>query len=95
MQIRIVSMFGLSHPKSHGIWAGEVEGVTTLDDIYRYFNRVDELDRERLERIEYDLPSLSVGDLVGIKRGEYYELWRVASNGFDHVFPGMDLKARA
>lgn len=40
-----------------------------LDRIFRYFNRVDEGDGERLENIRYRLPSLSVGDYVTLALG--------------------------
>lgn len=45
----------------------EIKGIdadATNEALFRFFNRVDEGDNERLERIGYRLPSLSVGDLL-------------------------------
>jgi hypothetical protein len=49
-------------------WEGDVPdapaGVRPLEHVFRYFNRVDASDEQRLEAIGYRLPSLSVGDVV-------------------------------
>lgn len=47
--------------------------------LFRYFNRVDEADGDRLRDADFELPSLSVGDLIhwGSKT------WRVAGSGFE------------
>lgn len=64
-------------------WEGEVEDGTTLEGIFRAFNRVEEADAERLARLAYRLPSLSVGDTVTLlDTGKAYE---VASMGFTEV----------
>ena len=65
---------------------GMSQGQATTDDavnsaLFRFFNRVDEADTDRLHDIGYELPSLSVGDLLtwGSKT------WRVAGMGFDAI----------
>lgn len=47
-------------------WEGYVPDTEAgnLEQIFRFFNRVDFGDGERLEEIGYTLPSLSVGDVV-------------------------------
>ena len=45
-------------------WSGYIPEVENLEEIFRFFNRVEYGDGERLEEIGYDLPSLSVGDIV-------------------------------
>jgi hypothetical protein len=66
-------------------WTGEVElqapaDKTTgrLSEIFRLFNRVEEADCERLAALGYELPSLSVGDLIELDG----HTWRVAPVGF-------------
>lgn len=59
-------------------WQGELDDLRDLEDAFRYFNRVDEADCERLERIGYKLPSLSVGDIVTVDGNPHV----VASMGF-------------
>lgn len=49
-----------------------------LDEIFRFFNRVDEGDHERMAACGYELPSLSVGDKI-LLADQWYE---VASLGF-------------
>ena len=51
-------------------WDGHVPTMN-LEQIFRWFNRVDESDAERLSRYGYDLPSLSAGDFVGVD-GVFY-----------------------
>jgi hypothetical protein len=58
-------------------WEGEIPDQrpensteTYLEFIFRYFNRVDPGDDERLERIGYKLPSLTAGDTVVLENGE-------------------------
>lgn len=53
----------------------------TNSAIFRMFNRVDEEDVAFLEKIGYDLPSLSVGDLI-VYEGKAF---RVMVNGFKTV----------
>lgn len=61
-------------------WTGEAP-VTTAEGAFRYFNRVDEVDGIRLERIGYDLPSMSVGDIVTLDGRSY----RCESMGFTEL----------
>lgn len=72
-----------------GEWSGEVpfspnqDSEALLEQIFRYFNRVDQEDCDRLESIGYTLPSLSVGDEVTLHFniiGD--EVWKVANVGF-------------
>jgi hypothetical protein len=60
-------------------WSGEVPELRDAEDIFRFFNRVDDADCERLEASGYTLPSLSVGDVVTMPDGR---LMAVASAGF-------------
>jgi hypothetical protein len=70
----------LLDPARNEVWQGLVPQMD-LEGIFRFFNRVEPGDGERLEALGYDLPSLSTGDLVtvGGKR------WRVASVGFEEA----------
>lgn len=45
------------------MWEGVVPDMT-LEEIFRYFNRVEAGDEERLMAVDYTLPSLSMGDTV-------------------------------
>lgn len=45
-------------------WEGYIPEVGNLEEIFRFFNRVEPGDDERLDEIGYRLPSLSVGDVV-------------------------------
>ena len=45
------------------IWSGRVPNGDP-EAIFRFFNRVDAADAERLRAIGYRLPSLSVGDII-------------------------------
>lgn len=60
-------------------WTGEAaiapserHDYETLERIFHHFNRIDEDDARRLELMEYDLPSLSVGDLVTLEDGRTF-----------------------
>jgi hypothetical protein len=44
-------------------WEGTV-ATDDLEEIFRFFNRVEEGDGERLAEIGFDLPSMSSGDVV-------------------------------
>jgi hypothetical protein len=46
--------------------SGELAGDALHSAVFRFFTLVDERDSDRLERLGYQLPSLSVGDLVTI-----------------------------
>lgn len=61
--------------------AGSVPVVIVNAAIFRIFTRVDERDIKRLERIGYELPSLSVGDLIHWNE----TTWRVAGAGFEKI----------
>lgn len=69
MRITVYSHFADFGDESP-VWSGEVEipmGADRdafLDNVYRFFNRVDDADNERLDDIGYNLPSLSSGDTV-------------------------------
>jgi hypothetical protein len=66
----------------HGLATdGQIEPERMNNALFRFFNRVDEEDGDRLEAIGYRLPSLSVGDLLhwGSKT------WRVAGSGFEQI----------
>jgi hypothetical protein len=64
------------------VWTGDVP-VMDLGHVFRFFNRVDEADADRLEALGYRLPSLSVDDLVTIGG----TTWKVAPCGFEEVSP--------
>ena len=65
----------------------------TLERIFRFLNRVEDGDHERMEAVGYTMPSLSVGDYVTLHLDEPGPLgpiprpqtWRVASVGFEKV----------
>jgi hypothetical protein len=59
-------------------WEGILADDLNLEEIFRFFNRVGYGDAGRLDKIGYDLPSLSVGDYV-TKNGKRY---RVEPVGF-------------
>lgn len=62
------------------VFEGDVPEMD-LEGIFRFFNRVTEDDGERLERLGYLMPSLSVDDLVTMNG----ETFRVAPVGFEQV----------
>jgi hypothetical protein len=70
-------------------WTGEYEGQTVngtpaagvLEAIFRHFNRVTDEDAKRLARMDYKLPSLSVGDIVSMEGTHYL----VCGSGFKAV----------
>lgn len=62
-------------------WTGEAD--VTLDTVFRFFNRVDEADCDRLEALGYNMPSLSVDDLVVLDGVTY----QVAATGFTKLDP--------
>ena len=53
-----------------------------LEHIFRFFNRVEDGDHERMLEVGYDLPSLSVGDEVELFGNGR---WRVAALGWELV----------
>lgn len=67
--LRAQADFDPSHPMftlRAETWEGYIpeSQAGNLEDIFRFFNRVEPGDAERLEEIGYDLPSLSIGDTV-------------------------------
>lgn len=58
------------------VWRGSLElpsdDQAALGKIFRLFNRVDDEDIDRLEKIGYRLPSLSVGDRVDLDSARYW-----------------------
>src|SRR5688572_26158718 len=105
VKVRIVSLFALANSEGDGFaWEGSVDEavlrelspVTDLDNplgkaqaLYRYFNRVNQDDTERLESVGYRYPSLSVGDLLCWWEGETVRCYTVASIGFTETVPGI------
>lgn len=95
MQVEIVSFQAvLAGDRPSIVWVGDVPeldewqhelGEDETDAInsylFRYFNRVDIGDGNRLERIGYRLPSMSVGDLLHWGSKTY----RVAGSGFECI----------
>lgn len=65
-------------------WTGEI-AVDTLEEIFLYFNRIDDHDTNRLKRCGYHLPSLSVEDIIirQLPAGVSYHL--VAHFGFNEL----------
>ena len=69
IDLTIISMMAAAAGRNNCYWRGfcEVVGDTNAEvneHIFRMFNRVDEEDTVYLEEIGYDLPSLSVGDVI-------------------------------
>jgi len=95
MQVQIVSIQAALHGRPSIVWIGDVtqedlaEAIRRdpLDEgevneaLFRFFNRVDDPDVDRLAEVGFELPSLSVGDLLhwGSKT------FRVAGSGFEQI----------
>lgn len=65
-------------------WSGDVPlqpSPGLNEELFRFFNRVDEADADRLDAIGYRLPSLSVGDTVSYDGRTF----RVEGLGFAEV----------
>jgi hypothetical protein len=73
-------------------WSGDVPGVAegtavsaVLEYVFRQFNAVDDGDRERMLAVGYDLPSLSVGDVVTFADGTRWQCeplgWELLEDG--------------
>jgi hypothetical protein len=61
-----------------------------FEEVFRFFNRVDEADCDRLDALGYHLPSLSVGDRVQVCwPGCEPRAFRVAGVGFEHIEEGL------
>jgi hypothetical protein len=70
-------------------WNGEIpepkdaaSDEERLEYVFRWFNDVDPGDRERMLEVGYDLPSLSVGDVVRLREDER---WRCAPFGWEKL----------
>jgi len=76
------------------VWMGDVpdelmqaeDETVTLEMLYRFFNRVDQIDELTLESVGYRLPSLSVGDFIAFDG----KCWQVAGAGFTPVTHNAD-----
>jgi hypothetical protein len=100
MKVEIFSIMAAFAGKESGTtWRGDVpigfngHYISTADNIFRFFNVVDEEDSERLEKLGYRLPSLSVGDYFTVHFPEIAEhgpterprTYRVLGNGFEEI----------
>ena len=67
-------------------WQGQVP-TNDLEELFRYFNRVDETDGPRLEAIGYNLPSMMASDLVGLvdDSGLYTTWYLCAGSDWDEI----------
>lgn len=54
------------------VWSGDIDCDTSLDGIYRRFNRVDEDDCEFLDEIGFTGHSMSVSDIIDLEDHMYY-----------------------
>lgn len=85
--VRVVSAMATRFAWAEQDWTRETEWNGELDiplhGAFRYFNRVDQADVDRLEAIGYRLPSMSVGDLLTIGT----ETFQVHPVGFEKVDP--------
>lgn len=59
----------------------DVDPEAQLERIFRFFNRVEQADCDRLDALGYDLPSLTSGDFVEIDD----QWWLCASGGWEKV----------
>lgn len=69
-KITVWSALAAVHIAEHGTvkydsaeWSGNVN-VRMPDDAWRFFNRIDKADNQRLTELGYRLPSMSIGDLL-------------------------------
>lgn len=100
MRVEIFSMMAAANAKSSGTtWRGDVpigfsgHYMATAESVFRFFNVVDETDVERLEKLGYRLPSLSVGDYFTVhfpataEHGptERPRTFRVIGMGFEEI----------
>jgi hypothetical protein len=75
----------------HGEFLSDLDGrnpEALLDEIYRAFQRVTEVDHERMFSMGYALPSLSMNDMVQFKRQEsegHFETWLCEAVGWKMV----------
>src|SRR3954451_19528413 len=81
-EYRIGQMHNADGTEAEGMvgpeWSGEISDTYSmgpsdeaLERIFRHFNRVTDEDAERLQRMDYKLPSLSVGDIVTMEGTHY------------------------
>ena len=93
MIVEVVSMQAAMAGRDRITWRGDVpielpdgdidrdELARFHDELFRFFNRVDDEDIGKLARIGYELPSLSVGDLINYDRCTV----RVAGMGWEVI----------
>jgi hypothetical protein len=77
-------------PVRNEVWQGLIPQMT-LEEIFRFFNRVEDADVERLKGIGFDLPSLSSGDIVTVDGTQ----WRVAAVGFEEIHKPVEFEMLA
>jgi hypothetical protein len=99
LTVQIVSAQAILHGRATILWHGDVElpegeGLRPREEwpdeaiceyLFRYFNRVEEEDSDRLNDADFRLPSLSVGDLIHWGK----KTWRVDGSGFE-LLTGSD-----
>jgi hypothetical protein len=91
MQVTVTSNF------TGESWTGDVPGLDPATEncmainerLFRFFNRVDQVDCDRLEDLGYTLPSMSVGDVVAyvFRPALGPAAFRVADMGFKRLRP--------
>jgi hypothetical protein len=64
-----------------GTDVAQADSPTRLEYVFRWFNRVDEGDHQRMASVGYLLPSLSVGDRVTLDAN----VWAIKPVGFEPV----------
>lgn len=90
MKVTVVSVQAIIASRDEITWVGNVPGINRADpadrineQLFRFFNRVEDGDHRKLEAIGYRLPSLSVGDVLHWQRMTF----RVAGMGFERIEP--------
>jgi hypothetical protein len=87
IDLTIISMMAAAAGRNNCYWRGDCEinadkqHREVNNEIFRMFNRVDEEDVAYLEKIGYDLPSLSIGDVIVYEEKAYI----VKTTGFKEV----------
>ena len=83
---------------SHEVWKGEyrsnASGDGLLNELFRYFNVLDNDDADRLARLGYKLPSMSAGDVIAIDPEGKFDRSRmfvVDRIGFREIVAGRGL----
>jgi len=86
VELTIISMLAVADGLNDCFWRGDVEledGDPSFqaEQVFRLFNRVSDADVKRLAKIVYELPSLSVGDLI-VFSGHAF---RIETSGFKQL----------